>query len=433
MPEVAITVNSPGEVSTWLIPVVRELRKLDQDIRVTVFILPCTYAAGTETDVVASIPGIDAVVPPSESLKFALFGGTPRKWRRFERGALLFLGGEFFLAARLIRKLNAAGLAYSAGFINSASAFDRVFAPRAYSKAELVRRGVPEGAVEVVGDLMVDAAKIGAPFSEKAEARRGLGIDQDATVVALFPGSRPYEFRYALGFFARAAARLTRMPAGKGHGRELRFVSPVAPFIDEAVVREALAALPERGSARAEVDAAALARDKGRGVEGRFEFDGDHVSITFYRERSTAVIAAADLALTVPGSNTAEMAAWGLPMVVCVPLDKPEDIPIDGIFGLVDRIPLIGRRLKAKAVLALSERTTFVALPNRIANERIASELRSRTLQPEDVAEEAFRLLGDDEARAEMSRKLVAAMGPPGAAEKVARGLLEAAYSSAEK
>src|SRR5690606_7530322 len=119
----------------------------------------------------------DAVVPPGQSLKLALLGSAPKGVPPFGRGALLFLGGEFFLAARLVRRLNAFGLAYSAGFINSAAAFGRVFAPRESSKSELVRRGVLESSVEVVGDLMVDAVLGGAPRLEKPKARELLGIE----------------------------------------------------------------------------------------------------------------------------------------------------------------------------------------------------------------------------------------------------------------
>ena len=429
-PGIAITVNSPGEVATWLAPVLREIRRLDSRVYVTVFILPCTYAAGTEANVVRALPGVDAVLPPRASLKFALFGRPPRGWRPPTRGAVLFLGGEFWLGARIIRRLRVPGLAYSAGYINSAAAYSKVFAPRPSSKEELVRRGVPENSVDVVGDLMVDAARGEAPYPDRAVVRRSLGVEEGATLVALFPGSRPYEFRYCLGFFAHAAAEIKKRADNPGG---LRFVAPVAPFIDGRVIREALRAVESEPGARAELDADRLLGD-GEGVaDGRFTFAGQAVSIRFVRDRSRAVIAGADLAITIPGSNNAELAAWGIPMVVCLPLHKPEEIAIDGILGLVDRIPLVGRKLKARAVLAAAAREQFVSLPNRIAREEIVPELRSRELRAEEVAAAACGLLASEQRRTEISRKLVAAMGPGGAARRVAEGVLEAAYRSAGK
>ena len=38
----------------------------------------------------------------------------------------------------------------------------------------------------------------------------------------------------------------------------------------------------------------------------------------------------ADLALTILGTNTVELAALGVPMVVTVPLTHPEEIPLRG-------------------------------------------------------------------------------------------------------
>ena len=85
-------------------------------------------------------------------------------------------------------------------------------------------------------------------------------------------------------------------------------------------------------------------------------------------------------------------------MIVCLPLSRPEEVPLDGVLGYIDKIPVVGRKLKAKAVLKFAERTPFLALPNRIAQELIASELRSTQLSAGEVAREAERLLADPEA-----------------------------------
>jgi len=75
--EIVFTVNSPGEVSTWLAPTVAALKRLAPDVKATVFILPCLYASGTELDVVRRMPGVEAVVSPRESLRYIVGGRLP--------------------------------------------------------------------------------------------------------------------------------------------------------------------------------------------------------------------------------------------------------------------------------------------------------------------------------------------------------------------
>src|SRR5690625_2307533 len=124
--ELLITVNSPGEVATWLAPVVRAIRSEpwadETDLRITVFILPCMYAAGTEEAVVQRISGVDRVVSPRRSLRY-IFGQSVREHPAARHRLLLFLGGEFFLAARLAKRFKCPAVAYTEGYANSAKHF----------------------------------------------------------------------------------------------------------------------------------------------------------------------------------------------------------------------------------------------------------------------------------------------------------------------
>ena len=54
----------------------------------------------------------------------------------------------------------------------------------------------------------------------------------------------------------------------------------------------------------------------------------------------------ADLALTIPGTNTVELSFMGVPMVVTIPLNYPEEIPLEGPAQLLSRVPVLGRQLK---------------------------------------------------------------------------------------
>lgn len=430
--DVVLTVNSPGEVATWLLPTVRALQDA-ADVRITVFIMPCVYASGTEIQVVQQIAGVDEVFPPGVSWKTALLGRLPAGWRPLEsgRGVVLFLGGELYLAARLGRRLGYPVAAYTEGFINSPGAFSAVFVPRPFSKERVIAKGVPKERVHLVGDLMVDAAlgawdetnpeleskgifeeqegeKMIAGDSAPQQAARGmLGVRADGPLIALFPGSRPYELRRMVSFFSEAAMVLSEKISSEGWRRhesshliheEPMFVTALSPF------------MTEDASERAEKQ---LAQKK----------------ISVWRGDPRVVMAAADLALTIPGSNTAEMAVWGVPMVVCVPLDQPEEVPLDGLLGYLERIPLVGKRLKRAAVLKVARRTKFVALPNKIADEAIVPELVSENLKPEDVAIQAFQLLADPQKRRNIAEGLKTAMGSKGASHTIAKHALALADS----
>lgn len=452
--EVVFTVNSPGEVSTWLAPSVRAVKRLAPELRVSAMILPCLYASGTEIDVVRRMAGVDAVIGPSESLRFILWGQRPTGWSPAGRGAVVFLGGELLLAARLGRRLQYPAAAYVERRIHAAEAFSRVFVPRQAVRDGVVQQGVPAERVVVVGDLMVDAARVPADPEERRRVGEPLGLDPDRPTVVIFPGSRPFELRGTLPLFLPAAARLAK------ERPDVQFVVVVSPYTTRETLAQALQdAAGDGAAARALADrlfapvpaganetdhapkgdaptAPASAASAARATQtfpdpaapvARAVFATFHgpAELLFWRGESRAAMAAATLALTIPGSNTAELAAWGVPMVVCLPLHRPEEIPLDGFPGYLDKIPLVGRKLKAKAVLKAAERARYVALPNRIAGELIAPELRSQPLRPEEVAREAQRLLGDPASLREMGRRLSEVMGSGGAAERIARATLE--------
>ena len=56
-------------------------------------------------------------------------------------------------------------------------------------------------AVRIVGDLMVDAARVPQDPGGRARVAEPLGFDPARPVVAVFPGSRPHELRVTLPLF----------------------------------------------------------------------------------------------------------------------------------------------------------------------------------------------------------------------------------------
>jgi len=136
------------------------------------------------------------------------------------------------------------------------------------------------------------------------------------------------------------------------------------------------------------------------------------------------VAAASDVVMTIPGSNTAELAALGVPMVVAVPLDRLEEMPLEGLPGLLGNVPVLGRALRRRAIEGLIRKLPFASWPNRKAGREVVPELVKRGLTPQDMAQAVLRLLDDEPGRQRMAEELRQLMGEPGAARRIAAACL---------
>src|SRR6202011_3181219 len=66
--------------------------------------------------------------------------------------------------------------------------------------------------------------------------------------------------------------------------------------------------------------------------------------------------ARARVAITIPGTEVIELAALGVPAVVCTPFNAPELVVIGGPLQYVGKLPLIGTPVKRAAVVAFAKR-----------------------------------------------------------------------------
>jgi len=111
-------------------------------------------------------------------------------------------------------------------------------------------------------------------------------------------------------------------------------------------------------------------------------------------------------------------------MLLAVPLNKPEAIPLDGLAGLVGGVPLFGSSIKRWIVRGCAKRIKFTAIPNIRAGREVIPEIRG-VIEAEDVAKEAIKLLRDPNGLARMRKELREIAGEKGAADKVANIILE--------
>jgi len=223
----------------------------------------------------------------------------------------------------------------------------------------------------------------------------------------LFPGSRKHEIANVFSNFVRIALNLRRMLP------DVPIAFAGSPFVSEEALREAI----ERGGEHPHsygVPAQLLGGDVVAGG-GRFPLV----------RAAMRAASSARLAITIPGTKVVELAALGIPAVVCTPLNAPELIVIGGPMQYLGKLPLIGTPVKRAAVMAVARRFTHFAQPNIDADECLMPELHG-TLMPGYVAGRVADYLADDAGRARAGAALQALYaGHVGAAERMATAMLE--------
>ena len=186
----------------------------------------------------------------------------------------------------------------------------------------------------------VAASYVGHPIAnvipmtpDRAAARAALGLDPEAQVVALLPGSRRSEIRYlAARFFAAAALMQKAKP-------KLQFIAPILPGL------------------RAEVESLLQAA----GMAGR---------VTLLHGQSHAALAACDVTLIASGTATLEAALFKRPMVIAYNMN-----------GLSWRL------------MQRKQLQPWVGLPNILCREFVVPELLQEAASPEALAQATLEWL----------------------------------------
>ena len=169
--------NGPGELYTWVKPVLAELRRYPH-VRVHIGLIPCQFASGSETRIAATF-GADSVSAPGDFARFMALGRRlPGLEQPAPNGFVLSLGGSAGLALNLGEKLGYPVYRYS--FVPTwhrklAALF--VHDARAERRARLL--GTPRERLEQIGNLVADAVKLAEPAPERGHPH-----------VLLMPGSR---------------------------------------------------------------------------------------------------------------------------------------------------------------------------------------------------------------------------------------------------
>ncbi len=392
---VIVLVNGPGEIAAWLYPFAAALRERDPSTRLSAGLLPCVFASGAEPGVLARMADVDTVIPVKETMRWIVRGERPPTLQREKElpGCVLHMGGEIWLSALLAKRLRYPLVVYAEDRVRYAALADRICLADTSALPPTGRQRTSS----VVGNLMVDAARKRVPH----RAPR----DGATRVVALFPGSRSYQVRNMLPFLMKVAGDV----AGGGAHTPTRWIVAQSEFVSD----RQLAAFADGEPTRV------LEGERARllaGAGGATRILVSERGVRFEVRSAAEAMREADLALTIPGTNTAELAALGIPMMLLFPTHHLREIRLPGLVGLLRNVPILGPRLTQAVAESYLRSRRWWAHPNRRANAAVVPEVIGRFTAGE-IAERVSTLL--DTSLGAVAQRLRATMGPPGGAARL--------------
>ncbi len=404
-PRVVVTTNGPGELMGWARPFLRAVFARAPGADVTVVFVPCPYATGHEAAHAKAMFPRARIVDPKAYARYLFRKPVEGMHRGF--GALQYLGGDLFHATTLAKRLGMAALTYKFSRRDYRTSFQRFYALDEENARKLRADGAPPERVRIVGNLVPDSV-LGAVRGQLNPPGVGEGV-------CILPGSRPSEIKHLLQYFLAIAKGLIEARPG------LAVTFAVSPFNSDEQLAKALARTPDPlyGGIRG------LLTDGGSAIVG------DGVRVALDRSGDYGAVSRAALLVTIPGTKCLEAAVLGRPMLVIVPLNRPDEVTMNGLGSYLHHVPFVGRPLKRWLVRSVERRFRFVAQPNIDVDRMLAPEMRG-ILMPSDVAAKAADLLDrPDELRAmgETLSKVYASH--VGAADRMAADVLAVAAGAA--
>lgn len=416
--DIVLLTNGPGEVATWVKPVVQALHAKAPDVRISVMLSPCPHASGQEPITLAQYPEVDRVQSANHFFKFLLTGRTADRWDWYSEGVVVFLGGDQIYPVLVARRLGYRSVTYAEWDARWPSLIDGfgVMQPDLIAKAPARYRHK----FTQVGDLMADVQAT----ANRKNITKALGCALDDEIIGFLPGSKPVKLNIGVPLLLAIAQNLhTQHPP---EDKPLQYVIGVAPNLS----------LPELISyADPENPAVALMKSPPAGLvepDTGLPYlqikDGPKVFL-WQRFPALDLFSQCALCFTTIGANTAQLGALATPMIVLLPTQQMDGAKVlDGLPGLMARTPGLGaiaRKFITPVVIrAVQKSGKLFAWPNIWAKREVVPELFG-PITAEEVSTLARDYLTHPEKLDDMRRTLRNLRGPSGAADKMAGLILK--------
>ena len=417
--DILILTNAPGEIATWVRPVVKALRQelgADSKLRISVVLSPCPHSTGQELAIALSYPEIDRVQAAEHFFPFLLWGKTADHWQWHKQGIVLFLGGDQFYTLVIGKRMGYRTLVYAewdARWYRYIDAFAVM--------NEAVLQKVPaqyHHKFTVVGDLIADIIlEVEKDEDVTPPSKGGACIVREAIqsepIIGLLPGSKPAKLMQGVPLCLAIAQELQILQPN------IQFLIPVAPTIDiKTLVSYAQpqnnSLIPQLGGVTGQLAPSSDREDPQIITSGGTKI---HLITQFPAYQN---LLSCQLCVTTVGANTAELGALAIPMIVLLPTQQLDAMRSwDGIPGILANLPLLGTGFaKLINTIVLQQKRLF-AWPNIWAKTEIVPELIGQ-LKPKEIANIINNYLHHPERLQSMSNLLASCRGKHGAARKIA-------------
>jgi len=429
--DILILSNGPGEVTTWVRPVVKALReKLGNDreqVRISVVLSPCPNASGKEAAIALSYPEVDRVQSAEHFWQFLLWGKTYDNWDWRNQGVVIFLGGDQIFPVIIGKKLGYRTVVYAEWEARWHNLIDRFGVMKAKVAEKVSKKYAHK--FTVVGDLMLEAQNSELTLrlpSTSLRASRSVYSTQNSELstqhsptIGILPGSKAAKLTQGIPLTLAIAEYIHATKP------QIKFVIPIAPTLDLQTLASfadpqknpfvetfkssgASLVIPEQSD-----EYPLLKTDKGLNIEL-------HQENPAYR-----ILSRCSICLTTVGANTAELGSLGVPMLVLLPTQQLDAMRSwDGLPGLLANLPGVGTTFAKLINWLFLRRKGLLAWPNIWAQAEIVPELVGQ-LQPQEIGEMVLDLLAHPEKLEEMRTNLRRVRGESGAAQKIAQIVCE--------
>ena len=409
---VVIISNGPGELTTWVKPVLNNLKKeililkskKNINIYLRLILVPCPNANGNEDEIAKKWPDLDLVTPAKKFWQLLFKPSSFIKWPN--NGIVIFLGGDQFWSVLLSQRLGYKCITYAEwearwprwnSYIAAMNKKVKKRLPKKYHKK-----------CKIVGDLMADITNENEYSSEIKKGRW----------IAILPGSKKTKLSIGIPFFLEMADHIS------SDGNDINLMIPIAPTTN---IEDFLYYQSDKNPIARKYSSKIKHIKKLKNSIFQYVLQTEKNTNIFLISTSPAyqILKQCELAITTVGANTAELAAIHLPMIVVLPTQHLNLMTAwDGIFGIIGKIPILNKIISTFIKYWYLNNKKFFSWPN-IKSKKIIVPERIGEIKPKEIADEAIFLLTNTNLLQDQKRNLIKERGRLGAVQKLTKLIID--------
>ena len=404
--------NGPGELTTWVKPLAKELHKQIEIrpkaksslISLNLVLVPCPNATGNESLVAQEWLQFENIIKAKNFWELLI---KPKKFSSWpSKGLVIFLGGDQFWSVLLSARLGYLHMTYAEWTARWPFWNDRIVAMSNNIVKKLPKSF--QSRCSVIGDLTAD-------LTETTEINDPLPRGR---WIALMPGSKSAKLKIGIPFFLDVADKISKLKP------ECKFLIPIAPTTNLNQIKYFGS---KKNPISKQYKSGIKSITKANNKETRGILITNNSTEILLQEKYPAYndLIQCDIALTTIGANTAELGALNIPMIVVIPTQHILVMEAwDGFLGLIARLPILKLFLGLIISLLKLRRKGLMAWPNISAKKMIVPE-RIGHITTTQIAEEAIDWINSPSRLSGQRDDLQSLRGKKGATQKFCQEIIK--------